>query len=248
MSNLGKIYIDIESLLDLRQGTLNYLTEDIETVLNLINSDKYNFREIDDFSDLVPIDEFKKIYNNPPLDIIGMSTITYLVNVLKSKIDNLEKRNVFYNEQKKPEIVLNLHPFKLSKEQQDIFVDMFFTKLDTETFISVIYLPIKDISPYFIQSNNFISCFIYNVSEWLDCHLDALRKLKLHDNLIYFPSIYSKKGTEEEIKYIEQLGFKDIFGYLEFLLSDVASINFLPVLFYTNIISATVMIEKYGDK
>jgi hypothetical protein len=245
MTDTAKIYIDIDSLLDSRQGILNRLSKDVLDVIEYISTDTYSFREVDDFSDIVDMKEYSRLSKRRPKEILSMSTITYLINILKNKIDNIEKRNTFYNETKHPEVVLNIYPYDLTSKERDHIRDMLFLKLDTDVFITIVSLHHSEISPYYIQSNNFVSCFIYDISKWMNSHLESLQKVKLTDTVLYFPAVYSKKGTKEELKVISDLGFKDIFSYFEFLLSNVVTVSFLPVVFYTNVLIATSILEKF---
>ncbi len=64
---------------------------------------------------------------------------------------------------------------------------------------------------------------------------------------MYFPSIAKTQPTEEELKKITKLGFKDIFNYTEFLLSSVVNINFLPTVFYSNMITAVGHLSKFDE-
>lgn len=245
ITDTGRVYVDIESLLDLRSAILSKL-RDKEDLTTYLLSEEYNFRDIDKFP-MINQEEYDSINSNKTNDLIPLSLITYIVNTLKTKIENLEKRNNFYNEKKTPEIVLNVHPFKLTEQQKNIIQNLLFIKLKTNTLVTVVDLPIKDISPYFINNSNFISCFIYNFQDWMNHHSSSLEKNKLTDTLLYFPALYSKEPEQKELEQITNLGFKDLFSYTEYLLSSVANINFLPVVFYSNIVTASLYLDKFND-
>mgnify|MGYP003593691835 CR=1 FL=1 len=53
--------------------------------------------------------------------------------------------------------------------------------------------------------------------------------------------------SPKEIEKIKKLGFKDIFGYGEFLLSSAVNINFLPIVFYNNIVTSSILVDKYNE-
>lgn len=243
MKETSKIYLDIESLLDIRQAILSKLMN-IKDLVEYINSDEYNFRK----TDIFPIDmsSYKSINDKHEIDLLERSTVTFILNAVRSKLENLEKRNSFYGETKIPEVLLNIYPFNLNEKQIDILQNLLFVKLDSKCIITVINKPISELTPYFIKSLDIIVCYIYNFTEWLNKHTDALSVTKIPDTMFYFPSIYKLEDTNNELEKINKLGFKDIFSYIEFLYSSIANITFLPIIFYTNIVTATSIIDKYN--
>lgn len=240
----GKIYVDIESLLDIRQGILHKLTTE-DKLVKYINSDEYNLREMDSFS-IVNMDDYKKIYEAKPVDILKYSTITYIINVLNTKVANLEKRNSYYGEKKIPEVLLNIYPFQLDKDTIELIQNMLFIKLHRKSYVEIINIPNKELSPFFIKNSSIVTCLIYNFQEWFNLHADSLREVKLLDTVMYFPSIYYNKGTKEDLKLINNLGFKDVFSYIEFIMAEYALINFLPIVFYSNIMTSSLYINQFN--
>lgn len=245
MKETSKIYVDIASLLDLRMAMLLKLVNQ-EILVDYLNSEEYNFRQIDDFA-LADKDAYNQLTKDMPLELIPMSLITYILTSLKMKLANLEKRNNFYNEKKVPEILLNIYPFVLTEAQQNGLQNMVFVKLETNTMVSIIRMAPKDVTPYFIKTAGIITTFMYSFKDWMNVHTAALEKTKLPDVLMYFPSLGFEKQDEKQLQKITKMGFKDIFGYTEYLFSSVANINFLPVVFYSNIVTASLYIDKFND-
>lgn len=240
-----KVYVDVDSLFDLRQGVLSQLM-DFDSLLEYLKSDEYNFRDIDRFP--VDMNEYTKILNEGRLTTIQNSVITYIADILTTKLFRLEKRNSFMGVSKAPEILLNMYPFNLTEEQEEVFRSALFKKLGIECYITIIYMDLKDLTPVFIKNTEIIGCFIYNITRWLDLHLEALNKQSMPELMIYGPALYKNKDEEKmkEIEKIKKLGFKDLFEYMEFLVMTLVSVNFLPTLFYNNILLAKPLIEKYS--
>lgn len=245
MAETSKIYVDIHSLLDIRQAILSKLIDPIK-LAEFVVSDEYNFRKTDIFKN-VDMVEYEKISNEMTADILPRATVTYIVNTITMKLHNLQKRNSYYGETKQPEVLLNVYPFNLSEKQAEIIQNLVFVKLGKACLVTLINKPVEEISPFFIKSLDITTCFIYDASRWIEKHTDALNGIKLPDTLIYFPSVYKVEDTDNEIAKIIKMGFKDIFGYVEFLLSSAVNINFLPILFYSNIVSSSLMIDKYNE-
>lgn len=245
MSETSKIYVDIESLLDIRQAILSKLMNP-KDLIDFVNTEEYNFRTTDNFAK-VNMAEYEEIYKAPTLDLLQRSTVTFIVNTIRTKLMNLEKRNALYSETKKPEIMLNIYPFEMTQAQADAFQNLLFIKLGSCCLVSIINKPIEEVGPYFINTMNFTACFIYRVSRWIEHHTDTLNNIKLPDTLIYFPAIYKVEEDKKELDKLRKLGFKDVFGYLEFLLSSAVNINFLPIVFYNNIVTSSILIDKYNE-
>jgi hypothetical protein len=246
----NRILIDLDSLLDVRQGVLSRLLQDDKALADYVASEAYNFREMDDFSAVVNMQRYKTLYTNPTKDIVSNSTITYLFTVLKKKILDIEKRNVSHNETKALEILVNTYPFKLSEEEQSSLIDVFFIKLKTEVYLRTIYIPPEQISPTFIRDNDIIELYIYDTHAWLNVQLDNVHKasFKLHGHRLNFPALYTAKPADDFKEKLTKHGFKDVFSALEYLTSAYMVVNFLPVIFYSNIITSKAMLDNFNSK
>lgn len=245
-----KIYIDIDSLLDLRQAVLSRLMS-LDQLTTYLQSEDYNFRTIDKFP--IDMNQYSKINQDKASSLLSRSSLTYIINSLRSKIDHVEKRNTFHNKHFPPEILLNVYPFKLHDDQVKIIQNLLFVKLKTSCHITIVSMSTKELTPHYINSNNIVSVFMYQFNEWLSIHTDSLNQTKLTETLFYFPALYQTEDTKNELEEIKKSGFKDIFSYIEFLYSSVLNVNFLPVVFYSNLITSSAYIEKLekvdlGDK
>lgn len=241
------IYVDMESLFDLRQGVLATLVSDKDAVVDYLLSEEYNFREIDEFKYTLPT-SYNEIMKSPSKTILEHSCITRIFLSLKEKIETIERRNKLYNESKHPQILLNLYPFDFTEEEAERIRDLLFIKLDSECSIELANFPVSTLSPYYCKANGIASAFIYRFNEWMTHHLEAVKVTPIHDTILYFPALYHKLPNKEELSKINKLGFKDPMSYLEYLVSSVASINFLPVLFYSNLITALGYLEKFNTQ
>lgn len=236
------IYVDLESLLDIRQAILlSLLTE--EEVTEIIFSDNYNFREVEEFPKVTK-EQHQLLYSNLNKSLLPKSTITYIINILETKIANLEKRNIYYGETTFPKLLINTYPFNLNEEERNLLRNMIFIKLKNKCEIDIVEMPIDNLSPYFIKSNNIITIFMYKFNDWLSKHTEALNNLKLPNTIFYFPSLLAEKPSSEDLVKIKKYNYNDIFSFMEFFYSGVTSINFLPIFFYSNLIVANTVIKK----
>lgn len=237
----NKIYVDIQSLLDIRQSILIDLMGE-EKALEYVSSDTYNFRETDNF----PVDKelYEKKLNSKNPVVFKNATITYIEVVLKNKLVNLEKLNGFNSESSQPELVVNTYPYQLTQEQVRNFQNAVFVKLDILCVVTVVYDPPHVWSPSYIRNNNVSSFFMYDFTEWMKHHGDKLINADLRNCNVYFPSIGKAEPTTEELKELRKLGFNDVFSYTEYIVASAARIQFLPIVFYTNIVTATAILDK----
>lgn len=242
-----KILIDIDSLFDTRQARLLQLL-DGETVANFVSSDEYNFRRNDDFSSLVDMNK----YNNLPKDInlIKKSTLTFNFKALKSKIYNLDIRNSYMQRPYAFEVLLNFQDYNIDEKNINLICNALYTKLNTNTLIVPVRMSEKDLSPAYLKNSDFAYLFIYNSREWLNEHVISLENIKLENSVFYFPSLYynDAKKIEEEEKKLIKAGFNDSFSFLEFILSEKIKINFLPTIFYSNIIISEIYLSKVNKE
>lgn len=240
----NKIYIDIQSLLDIRQSILIDLMGQ-EEALDYVSSDKYNFRETDIFP--VSQEDYKKKKESKSPLVFKNATISYIEVLLKSKLVNLEKLNGFNGDSDQPELVVNTFPYQLTREQVRYFQNAIFVKMDVLCVITVVYDPLSVWSPSYIRNNNVSSFFLYDFSEWMTHHSSKLEQGDLKECNLYVPSIGSRELKDEEIKEFKKLGFNDIFSYTEYVLSSVCRVQFLPIVFYTNIVTASALLDKNKD-
>lgn len=247
MIETAKIYVDIESLLDVRQGILFQLRNDHDALTDYLLSDEYNFRKKDTFENIDP-EAYQAILQAAEHETLKLSNITYILNVVKTKIANLEKRNAYYGERRVAEVILNTYPFVFTQAESEVLQNILFVKLNTEAMVSVVYMEPKDVSPFFMKMSNVITAIIYDSSTWFNLHTSSLHQQKLPDTLLYFPSLIKEEMTPEEQANFNKLGFKDPFSYFEFLFSGTVNVNFLPVVFYSNLITATGILSKFDDE
>ncbi len=242
-SQTSKIYIDLESLLDLRQGMMFPLYKDKEKLANYISSEKYCFRTIDLLDTESEVLDYNEHIQEAGSNILLGANLTYCITVLNSKADGLEKRNSVMGIKSEPEIVINTYPIKLTDLACEVIRSGVFKKLINPCYITLVYMEPKELTPYFIKSNNFATCIIYNYSSWLNENLEKAREERISNCSFYFPALTKSVPTDEEKKTLEATGFKDPFGYLEFILSTVMDVSFLPTLFYSNVITATAYLH-----
>lgn len=239
------IYVDIESLLDLRQGYYATKPELYEQAADYLLSDAYNFRETDELKFLAP-GEFKRAMLKPSLSYLDGSIVSYILSQIKVKIDRLEMKNKLNNEHTEPQVILNVYPFEMSIQQQRHIRDLLSYRLGGETLTHVVRLRPDEVDPGFFRDNGVASAFIYDYRQWLDLNLQKCASVPVKDVNLYFPALYPNTPSEEDLKAFKKTGHKDGFSYLETLTSGILSVSFLPVALYSSFLVATHYLSQYS--
>lgn len=237
----ARIYVDIQSLLDIRQSALIELMG-VEKTIEYVASEAYGFRQLDEFP--VDMEAFRALISDTSGKVFKHATVTYIEIVLKSKLNTLEKRNAFNQTSEMAEVIVNIFPYQLSTEQAEKLRDGIFIKLDRACKVTVVCEPLSVWTPAYMKAAGLYAFLMYSFSDWLNTHKSRLETTDLREIQMYFAAIGSKPLEKEEIRHFTKLGFKDIFSYMEYLLAAVTKISFLPPLFYTNIVTATAHLEK----
>jgi hypothetical protein len=215
---------------------------DQEKSTNYLLSDEYNFREIDNFSSIIDMNEYSKIIDIKKL--MMYTTVSYIFAIIVGKINNLELTNSLNSKSTLPEVVLNIYPYEMEQRLMEILQNAIFTKLKKKCFVTIASVPPAEITPFYLNSSEVSFLFIYNYNSWLNHNSDLLDKVKIPNTIVYFPSLYKELPTKQDNITLEKTGFKDYFSYMEFLYSQRAMVRFLPTIMYSNELVASAKLDK----
>lgn len=238
----SKIYLDIASLLDLRQGVLSLLLGKEHTA-KLVTTDDYLLRDLDVFE--CDMKAYRELIESDDVRVVQASTVTHIPTIIKAKIEQAETRSRFYGINQAPQVIFNTYPYRFTEEQATLIRNALFVKLAAPCEILLVNDAPSHYTPAAIKNLNIVSFFCYDTSAWMSAHAEGLKPGVLQDSLLYFPAIGRQPLEEKETKDIGKLGFKDIFGYTEFILSPALQSRFLPGLFYQNAQAAAPWLAKY---
>lgn len=242
MRETDKVYCDLESLLDLRQGVLRSLM-DGEALADYMTGDVYNLREKDEF----PVDmmEYKRLLASGDFELIKQSTINFNIGTIGARMMDLSKKNTGVQGGKDQELVINTYPFQLSDEILEQFREGVFHYLKGKGFISFIHEPLSNITPLYLQANHVSYAFIYRFNEWLDAVGDGFVKNPTPDILVYAPAlIFQTPNMAKQYEY-HRKGFDDAHSMLTLLMSQHIRFTFVPVFYYSNHMVASRYDQRY---
>lgn len=245
MPETNKIYIDIQSLLEVRQSVLIDMLGQ-EKAINYVNNKEYFLREVDVHKD-VDMDAFEQALKDPAVSL-KHATVTYLVSVLTNRLSQMEKINTFKNEDCATELVVNIHPYNLPDEVVDKLRTGLFIKLQIPVLITIVNEPLSVWSPSFIKHSGVSQFYCYYGSEWLGMYTTQITSGSIRDVRLFFPALGKRHLSKVDIKEIQKAGFKDIFAYTEFIFSPYTKIQFLPSVFYSNLITAVKVLADFDEE
>ncbi len=227
-ANVFRIYVDIDSLLDTRLGTLSLLgTEVVETALK---DNKYHERVFDEFP-YVKHDTFVQLYKGRDKEVLLNSFITDVPEFIRELVRKAKTKQLENPLIDTASIVINFYPFKLTeKEVKDIcqVIKNYIPETDSIDFID------KDPSMLDILQcrDNYSAMIMYDYSDWLKPNEATLIKHKSPNLLIMSPALYREKQPDlEELleckvsPFIEHEKLMSLFIGLKLLDSKVFSIS-----------------------
>lgn len=246
MSDKAIIYVDLESILDLREGFL--LSRGIpqkEVVDYIINGD-YNFRNSDNFKWFEP-GEYQRAIDAGDKYILLNSMINFVPPDIINRIALATVKTSLESANQRVEIWVNIYPFKLDTNEQQSIIDAFHKRLNQDVFMKAVYIEPKDLSPEFIYGFKPNAMYIYNYREWMRHHAETVVNFQNKDTQFFFAKLYEVEPTEEQLEEAKLDGFTTLFEYHRFSLALFMQVRFFPIILYTNAVLVKPVIEKLNN-
>lgn len=209
------IYIDLDSLFDVRMGILN--TKNPELIdLNLPTFYK---RKSDHFIGITD-KEYEQLYDNRNEETLSKSLITNIVDVLIDMVIKLTESSLKGPIKKVPFITINEYPYKLKNETKKLIL-LSLAKLTKDScdifFINKDY---NDLTPEFVK-NNFQVLIMYDYGKWLNSFIKPNNKHSLINTTLIVPKI---SADGREIKDSEFDKISNMFlvgGFINLVYADI---------------------------
>lgn len=241
-SSKSVIYIDIDSLIDVRTSIIKKIAGE-DRAFEIVTSDAFNFRTADIFD--INMDDYLKAYQERSKEDIENGVVSYMFNILKNRTKRL--LHLCQTQNTTPDILiyLNIYPYKLTIAQANAIAFTLEKKLQLGISVVPINMELKDITPLYIKSHQIKELFIYDSSTWLKENTEAATKASVQNIVFNFPAITAQVLDKDNLKKLDESGFKDIFSLTEFILSPIITAIFVPVIFYTNVILSSSKISEF---
>lgn len=196
------IYIDLDSILDTRLGTIaKHNKKDAVTLIEDVN---YYTRIIDEFPQIgMTFKDFRRLYNKRDVEVLKESLMSNMGAILRDiVIDAMTKMDTqpFYKE---IIIYLNIYPYQLSEKEQIEIGKALHVYVGDFPAIKMIYKKPYEVSPKWI-ADNILLVFMYDGTIWLQLISAYFAKMRIPDVSIYMPAIFlTRTPTEKEYKELE---------------------------------------------
>ncbi len=165
-----KIMVELDALLDTRQGTLlSYYPESINDIMEGGKESAYYNRITDDMGKLDPrIDSvlFKEYYRHRSSDVLRLSIRTNMVDYLRSYVNSLVKASISSPVVDGYEVHVNVYPYRLTEEETRLIGMAISNFILPPTKVSVINVPLSNMSTTELKGR-YDMVILYNFVEWL---------------------------------------------------------------------------------
>ena len=198
-TDFSTLYVELDSLLDTRFATLFSMGE--EVALKAIDH-AYHDR-VTDFFPGVDYAAYQKAYDARDKRILKHAMITpvadLIVDFAKSTLENVSSSPFQY----KPKLELNLHPYKLDEEEQNLILALIIQRTAGLLEISIIDKPPEEITPYFVK-HRYAVMVMYRYDLWLEMHANNKKfdKTTAPEVAMLSPAVYFKeqKTIPDDVK------------------------------------------------
>jgi len=191
------ILVELDSLFDTRLPLVYLLSPTIAS--DISKDSKYITRTKDVFG-YISEDIFKPIYNNRNKRLLELATPTELFTLIKEYIITANHINRSMGVEKCITMYINIHPYLLTIDEQNIMSDLIKKTIDVEVTIKLVKMNIEELTPSWVEE---YACYLvmYNGLEWLNYHIanQNLANTPLIGTSLLVPSIVSYATKESDI-------------------------------------------------
>lgn len=225
-SNVRRIYIQLDALLDTRLGALWELDPEL---CDRVIANGYHGRVIDNYSMLVPeINHaaWLERYTNRTAETLVNSRLTSVNAVLDGMLRSMEAELITSPNVDGLEVVVNTHPYELSDAETEALKDCVQTFTGTLVGIRTISQP--NVSLTFAQiKQSFDIVFMYDFHEWISkVNPDDMTANKVPGVKLIVPALYEKEIPAERDLRLYNGNQDGPFAELELSLQEFISLHY----------------------
>ncbi len=168
--SVQKIMVELDALLDTRQGTLfSHYPECINDIMKGGKDSVFYNRVTDDMGKLDSrIDSvlFKEFYRHRSTDILKLSIRTSMVDYLRSYVSGLVKASINSPVVEGYEVHVNCYPYRLSEEETKLIGMAITNFILPPTKVFVVNIPLSKMSTTELKGR-YDMVILYNFVDWL---------------------------------------------------------------------------------
>lgn len=227
------ILVNLDCLLDTRQGTL--LTINPDVAFEITSKEDYHARESDEFTSeqygALSTELFEQVKEKYKHEIIFKSLKTKMYLFLQELIEGYVKMSLSTPHVSTVTLEVNLFPYKFTETQVEYLMKALIAHLGNAAAISIVNFDINQI-PLKSIAEKYAALIMYNPVNWLNNRHNELKVGTLKELTLYLPKMNSVRAlTDKERKSISK-NVSDIYKFTEMVFSGFVRIQYVPVEYY----------------
>ena len=201
MDQAAKIYIDIDSIFDLRMSVLASIYPQVAK--DLLRDNDYWHRETDLWSLVtagrVSEAAFKAAYDKRNNATLQSSVMTGIIGPLVKLIADNEMALADGRPNREIALEVNLWPFTFDDEEMEAFVQLFNYRLGFEPRITFVSRSPSMVTPQWLL-DNFAAAFMYDFNGWIKIHLANLVNRRSQGFNLVVPRLFEQDPTKMTVE------------------------------------------------
>lgn len=199
---MKNFYIDINSIIDARQGVIERLAPGAFVE---INQEGYHKRKGDFFKGIDPV-AYRNMYQANELETLMHGTMTNVMHFLGPQIADVLKEFIASeaDTRTRPMLDINVFPYKYSDEDKAYLGGVIHAMLNHIVGVNVIDEDIKNLTPSRCNASYFMMV-TYDYDRYLNAHASELIKQPVPGLILVAPMVYFNTNPDEDEETIDYL-------------------------------------------
>lgn len=181
------IYLDLDTILDTRLGTLAKLGE--EHPIRALNSGKYHKRLLDEFEG-ISVHEFREAYAKRDIETLKLSVLTNMTFFLRRLIKDSLMSAIMQQRVEKMCFTVNVYPYDFSDPD---LVEMLIGCIRFHTYstsnVQIVSIPDEELTPEFVAKHYQIM-IRYDWVNWVDKHKEFFEQRGIPGVTVVVPELF----------------------------------------------------------
>lgn len=199
---MKNFYVDINSVLDVRQGVLSRIAPVLHSTL--IGSNYHKRKS--DFFEGVDRQEFLKVYNTNEVENLMASTFSNILTFLFTQISEMTAEMVVSGADRNtmPHLDVNVYPYELNSDELASLRSVIYNELNGIVGVNIINIPISKLPPA-LCGQKYVMMVMYDYDRYINAHDDALMRQPQPKLFLIAPMVYFNTDPEKDEETIDAL-------------------------------------------
>lgn len=229
-----RIYVDIATLFDLRQGGMTLI--DFEFAAKVTAADSYYVRDEDMFATeehgSLSKELLKEVIATRRVEVLKASLMTKMPSFIKQLYASLVGANAKQSVEMALSVDVNIYPFSLSESEKEVLKECVFESLDKLMPVYIIDKP-ATLLPAEQVGETYVGMIFYEYGEWVNSQEKTYNSKHMKNTVLYVPRLFF--GGKPKAAILSELNSKHIdpFEMWERAYASLLRINYIPSAFFS---------------